>query len=175
MKLFHANLSSGKQLAASHSNPMSNSFIFIIEIHVVCCLTLGFLVCLREYWSVILAGVPSERRKRSGKAAKFSSGYYLKPRILPFDGIGSVTGGDIWPFDIENRNSQQLSLERVYRVFWFFHQCLGVATVQKYAAHITVKGANFYLNGYVSEGNLFHQVHDINCKYFSLLYILFSI
>ena len=124
---------------------------------------------------MILAGVSSERRKRWDKPAKFSSRYYLKPRILPFDGIGSVTGGDIWPFDIENRNSQQLSLERVYRVFYFFHQCSGFAIVQKYAAHITVKGTNCYLNAYVFEENLFHQVHDINCKYFSLLYILFSI
>ena len=64
MKLFHANLSSAKRLAASHSNPMSNSFIFIMEIHIVRCLPLGFFVCLREYWSAILAGMSSERRRR---------------------------------------------------------------------------------------------------------------
>ena len=112
------------------------------------------------------------------KPAKFSPCYYLRPRNLPYDGIDSVTGGDIQPFDIENRNSQQPLLERVYRVFECFRQCPGLAIVQKYAAHITVKGVkqlNFYLNAYVSEENLFHRVHDIHCKYFSSLYILFSI
>ena len=64
IKLFHGNLSSAKRLAASHSNPMSNSFIFIMEIQVVRYLPLGFFVCLREYWSAIFAGVSSERRKR---------------------------------------------------------------------------------------------------------------
>ena len=54
MKLFHANLSSGKQLAASHSNPMSNSFIFIMEIQIARCLLLGFFVGLRE--SAIIGG-----------------------------------------------------------------------------------------------------------------------
>ena len=78
-------------------------------------------------------------------------------------------------FDIENRNSQQPSLERIYRVFECFRQCPGLEIVQKYTAHITVKGADFYLSAYVSEKNLFHQVHDIYCKYFSLLCILFSI
>ena len=49
-KLFHANLSSAKRLAASHSNPMSNSFIFIMEIHVVCCLPLSFFVSRGVIW-----------------------------------------------------------------------------------------------------------------------------
>ena len=109
------------------------------------------------------------------KPAKFSPRYYLRPRNLPCDNIDSVIGGDIWPFDIENRNSHQPSLERVYRVFECFCQCPGLAIVKKYTAHITVKEADFYLNAYVSEENLFHRVHDIHCKYFSLLYILFSI
>ena len=107
--------------------------------------------------------------------AKFSPHYYLRPRNLPCDGIDSVTGGDIRPFDIKNCNSQQPLLERVYCVFQCFCQCLGLAIVQKYIAHITVKGVDFYLNAYVSEENLFHRVHDIHCKYFSSLYILFSI
>ena len=64
MKLFHANLSSAKRLAASHSNPMSNSFISMMEIHVVCGLPPGFFVCLREYGSAILAVVSPEKQKR---------------------------------------------------------------------------------------------------------------
>ena len=51
----------------------------------------------------------------------------------------------------------------------------GLTIVQKHTVHITINGADFYLNAYVSEENLFHRVHDINCKYFSSLYILFSI
>ena len=43
MKLFHANLSSAKRLAASHSNPMSNSFIFIMEIMQFAVYLLAFL------------------------------------------------------------------------------------------------------------------------------------
>ena len=56
IKLFHGNLPSAKRLAASHSNPMSNSFIFIMEIQVVRYLPLGFFVCLREYWMRSLQG-----------------------------------------------------------------------------------------------------------------------
>ena len=115
------------------------------------------------------------KTKRMSKPAKFSPCYYLRPRNLPYDGIDSVTGGDIQPFDIENRNSQQPLLERVYRVFECFRQCPGLAIVQKYTAHITVKGADFYLNAYDSEENLFHRVHDIHYKYFSFLYIFFNI
>ena len=89
------------------------------------------------------------------KPARFSPRYYLRPRNLPCDGTDSVIGGDIWPFDIENRNSQQPSLERVYCVFECFRQCAGLAIVQKYTAHITVKEADFYLNAYVSEENFF--------------------
>ena len=107
--------------------------------------------------------------------AKFSPLYYLRPRNLPCDSIGSVIGADIRSFDIENRNSQQPSLEWVYRVFQCFRQCPGLTIVQKHTVHITINGADFYLNAYVSEENLFHRVHDINCKYFSSLYILFSI
>ena len=103
----------------------------------------------------------------------FSPRYYLRPRNLPCDGTDSVIGGNIWPFDIENRNSQQPSLERVYRIYECFRQCPGLTIVQKYTAHITAKGADFYLNAYVSEENLFHRVHNIHCKYFSSLYILF--
>ena len=51
------------------------------------------------------------------KPAMFSPHYYLRPRNLPCDGTDSVIGGDIRPFDIENRNFQQPSLERVYCVF----------------------------------------------------------
>ena len=39
------------------------------------------------------------------RQVKFSPRYYLRPRNLPCDGIDSVIGGDIRPFDIENRNS----------------------------------------------------------------------
>ena len=39
------------------------------------------------------------------KQAKFSPRYYLTPRNLPCGGIDSVIDDDIWPFDIENRNS----------------------------------------------------------------------
>ena len=49
MRLFHANFSSTKRLAASHFNPMSNSFIFIMDIHVVCCLPLDSFVFLSKY------------------------------------------------------------------------------------------------------------------------------
>ena len=63
-ELFHTNLSSAIRLAASHSNPMSNSFIFIMEIQVICCLPLGFFVCLRKYWSAIFARVSSKNHKR---------------------------------------------------------------------------------------------------------------
>ena len=109
------------------------------------------------------------------KPAKFSPRYYLGPRNLPCDSIDSVIGGDIHSFDIENRNSQQPSLERVYRIYECFRQCPGLTIVQKYTAHITAKGADFYLNAYVSEENLFHRVHNIHCKYFSSLYIILSI
>ena len=117
MKSFRVNLSLAKRIAASDSNPMSNSFIFIMEIHVVPFLPLGFFVYLRDYWSGILAGVSSERQKKMTKPAKFSPRYYLRPRNLPCDSIDSVIGGDIWPFDIENCISQQHLLERVYCVF----------------------------------------------------------
>ena len=175
IKLFHAHLTSAKSLAASHFNPMSNSFIFIKEIQVVRCLPLRIFVGLREYWSAILAGVSSERQKRWPNQLRSPTRYYLRPRNLPYDNVDSVIGGDNWPFDTENRNSQQPSLGRVYRIFECFRQCPGLAIVQKYIAHITVKGSDFYLNAYVSEENLFHRVQDIHCKYFSLLYILFSI
>ena len=95
MKLFHTNLTLAKRLAASHLNPMSDSLIFIMKIHIVCCLPLDFFVCLRKYWSAILAGVSSERRKR-------------------------------WPSQLTSflvitwDNSQQPSLERIYRVFECF-------------------------------------------------------
>ena len=115
------------------------------------------------------------KTKKMTKPAKFSPRYYLRPRNLPCDGIDSVIGGHIRPFDIENCNSQQTSLEGVYHVSKCFCQCLGLAIVQKYSAHITVKGEGFYLNAYISKENLFHRVQDIHCKYFSLLYILFSI
>ena len=160
MKSFHANLSSAKRLTASHSNPMSNSFIFILEINVVCCLHLDFFVCLREYWSAILAGRVIWKTKKMTKPAKFSPCYYLRPKNLSCDGIGSITGGDIRAFDVKNQ---------------CFRQCPGLAIVQKYTAYITVKGAHFYFDAYVSEENLFHRVHDIHCKYFSSVYILFSI
>ena len=175
MKLFHANLSSAKRLTASHSNPMSNSFIFILEINVVCCLPLDFFVCLRECWSAILTGGVIWKTKKMTKPAKFSPRYYLRPRNLSCDGIGSITGGDIQTFDVKNHNSQQPSLERVYCVFQCFRQCPGLAIVQKYTAYITAEGAHFYFHAYVSEENLFHQVHDIHCKYFSSLYMLLSI
>ena len=90
------------------------------------------------------------------KPAKFNPRYYLRPRNLPCDGINSITGDDICPFDIENCNSQQLSLERVYHVFECFRQCPGLAIAQKYTAHITVNGVDFNLNVYVSEEYLFH-------------------
>ena len=77
------------------------------------------------------------------KPAKFYPPYYLRPRNLPCDGIDSIIGGDIQPFDIEKRNSQQALLEQVYRVFECFRQCPGLTIIQKYTAHITVKVADF--------------------------------
>ena len=113
--------------------------------------------------------------KKMTRPATLPPRYYLRPRHLPCDSIDNVTGGDIWLFEIENHNSQQPSLEQVYRVFECFRQYPGLAIVQEYTAYITVKGEDFDLNAYVSEENLFHRVHDIHCKYFSLLYIILSI
>ena len=174
MKLFHANLSSAKRLTDSHSNPMSNSFIFIMEIHVVCSLPLGFFACLGILKCNLSRGVIWKMKKMT-RPAKLSPRYYLRPKNLPCDGIDNVTVGDSRLFDIENHNSQQPLQEQVYRVFECFRQCPGLAIVQKCTAHITVKGADFDLNASVSEENLFHRVHDIHCKYFSSLYIILSI
>ena len=100
-------MSSAKGLSASHSNPMSNSFIFIMEIHVVHCLATSWI-------------------------------FRLLQGIL------------------------KCNLSR------------GVLKDKKDDQAINV-GVDFYFSAYVSEENLFHQVHDIHRKYFSSLHILFSI
>ena len=137
---------------------MSNSFIFIIEIQAVRWifrLPQGILkcnLCRDVIW----------KAKKMIKPVKFPPCYYLRLRDLPCDGTDSVICGDIRPFDIENRNSQQPPLEQVYRVFECFRQCPSLTIVQKYTAHIIAKGADIYLN--------VHRVHDIHCKYFSSLF-----
>ena len=157
MKLFHANLSSAKRLASSHSNLMSYSFIFIMKIHVFCCLPLGFFSCFREYWSAILAEVSSDRPKgwSSGLASllvitwdqEICSAIAKTVSLVPIFGYLTL-------------RTAILSNLRWNEFFWCFRQCLDLTNVQKHTAHITVKGADFCLNAYVSEENLFQWVHD---------------
>ena len=93
------------------------------------------------------------------KPAKFSPRYYLRPKNLPCDGIDSVKRySAIWHW--EPQFSATFAGTSLLCLL-VFRQCPGIAIVQKYTAHITVKEAYFYLNAYVPEENLVHQVRDI--------------
>ena len=76
------------------------------------------------------------------KLTKFSCRYYLRPRNLPCDGIDSVIGGDIRPFDTENHNSQQPLLELEFTNWNAKIALLRASMVVTYHIKVFQTGAN---------------------------------